>query len=77
MRLLRENDHDDNLARIRRTAETIASMDEAMTEFDEDFIRSIVEKIIVKSATEIEIHLFGGLVFTEHLPTAKKRCNLS
>lgn len=74
MNLLHENEHDDNLIKLRRTAETIANLDEALTEFDEDFIRSIVEKIIVKSAAEIEIHLFGGLIFTEHLPTAKKRC---
>lgn len=74
MKLLRQNNNDDNLLKLKEAAETIACMDEELTEYDEDLIRSIVEKIIVKSSTEIEIHLFGGLIITEHLPSKKRRC---
>lgn len=74
MKLLRQNDNDDNLLKLKEAAETIAYMDEELTEFDEDLIRSIIEKIIVKSSTEIDIHLFGGLIITEHLPSRKRRC---
>ena len=74
MKLLRQNDADDNLLKLKEVAETIAYMDKELTEYDEDLIRSIVEKIIVKSSTEIEIHLFGGLIITEHLPSKKRRC---
>lgn len=74
MKFIRQNDADDNLLKLKEAAETIAYMDEELTDYDEDLIRSIVEKIIVKSSTEIEIHLFGGLIITEHLPSKKRRC---
>ena len=73
MKLLRQNDNDDSLMKLKAIAETIAGINEDLTEFDEDLIRSIVEKIIVKSSTEIEIHLFGGQILTECLPSKKRR----
>ena len=47
MILLRQNEHDDNLVRLRKTCEIIAEIDDDITEYDETLIRSIVEKIIV------------------------------
>ncbi len=53
---------------------TLAGLESEVTEYDEDLIRSLVEKITVKSETEIEIRLSGGLTLTEHLPSRKRRC---
>ncbi len=70
MKLLRQNESDDNLVRIKEMAEIIRNFEEEQTEYDEDLVRGMIEKIVVKSSTDIEIHLNGGLVFNEHLPAA-------
>ena len=75
MALLRQNEHDDNLVRLRKTCEIIAEIDDDITEYDETLIRSIVEKIIVRSATDIEVHLIGNIIITEHLPERRRRIN--
>ena len=75
MALLRQNEHDDNLVRLRKTCEIIAEIDDDITEYDETLIRSIVEKIIVRSATDIEVHLIGSIIITEHLPERRRRIN--
>ena len=73
MKLLRQNEHDERLAQLRDTAQIIEYFDETQVDFDYSIIREVVEKIIVLSDTDIEIHLFGGLVFHEHLPSVKRR----
>ena len=73
MRLLRQSQRNDELIKLEETADIIYSIDQELATFDEDLIRSMVEKIIVKSSVEIEIHLFGGLVITEYLPKRKER----
>ena len=73
MRLLRQSQLNDELIKMEEIADIIYSIDQELATFDEDLIRSIVEKIIVKSSVEIEIHLFGGLVITEYLPKRKER----
>lgn len=73
-KLLRMNEEDDNLIRLKEAAETLAGLADDVTEYDEDLIRSLVEKITVKSETEIAIRLFGGLTLTENLPSRKRRC---
>lgn len=73
MRLLRQSQLNDELIKMEETADIIYSIDQELTSYEEDLIRSIVEKIIVKSSVEIEIHLFGGLVITEYLPKRKER----
>lgn len=73
-KLLRMNEEDDNLIRLKDAAEAIAGLEADLTEYDEALIRRLVEKITVKSETEIEIRLFGGLVLTENLPGKKRRC---
>ena len=75
MALLRQNEHDDNLVRLRKTCEIIAEIYDDITEYDETLIRSIVEKIIVRSATDIEVHLIGNIIITEHLPERRRRIN--
>ena len=73
MRLLRQSQLNDELIKMEETADIIYSIDQELATFDENLIRSMVEKIIVKSSVEIEIHLFGGLVITEYLPKRKER----
>ena len=73
-KLLRMNEADDDLIRLKAAVDTLAGLESEVTEYDEDLIRSLVEKITVKSETEIEIRLFGGLTLTEHLPSRKRRC---
>ena len=73
MKLLRQNEHDERLAQLRDTAQIIEYFDETQVDFDYSIIREVVEKIIIRSDTDIEIHLFGGLVFNEHLPSVKRR----
>ena len=70
MKLLQQNENNDNLVLLKEITELIKEFEEEQLEFDEDLVRSMVEKIIVKSCTDIEIHLCGGLVFNEHLPAA-------
>lgn len=73
MKLLRQNENDNNLVRIKEVAEIIRNFEEEQTEYDEDIVRGMIEKIVVKSSTDIEIHLSGGLVFNEHLPSVKRK----
>ena len=73
MKLLRQNEHDERLAQLKDTSQIIEYFDETQVDFDYSIIREVVEKIIVHSDTDIEIHLFGGLVFNEHLPAASGR----
>lgn len=73
-RLLRMNEEDDNLIRLKEAADALTGLESEATEYDENLIRSLVEKITVKSETEIEVRLFGGLTLTEHLPSKKRRC---
>ena len=73
MKLLRQNEHDERLAQLRDTAQIIEYFDETQVDFDYSIIREVVEKIIIHSDTDIEIHLFGGLVFNEHLPSVKRK----
>lgn len=73
-KLLRMNEADDDLIRLKAAVDTLAGLESEVTEYDENLIRSFVEKITVKSETEIEIRLFGGLTLTEHLPCRKRRC---
>ena len=73
-KLLRMNEADDNLIRLKAATDTFAGLESEVTEYDADLIRSLVEKITVKLETEIGIQLLGGLTLTEHLPSRKRRC---
>lgn len=73
-KLLRANEEDDQLVRLRGAVDAIAELEEDLTEYDEVLLRRLVEKIIVKEETEIEVCLIGGLVLTEGLPDRKRRC---
>ena len=74
MNLLRQNKNDDDLIRLREVCETISSLEKPSEQFDEDLVRKVVEKIIIKSPTHIQIYVRGGLVLDEHLPNKKRRC---
>ena len=74
MNLLRQNKNDDDLIRLREVCDTISSLEKPSEQFDEDLVRKVVEKIIIKSPTHIQIYVRGGLVLDEHLPNKKRRC---
>ena len=74
MNLLRQNKNDDDLIRLREVCDTISSLEKPSEQFDEDLVRKVVEKIIIKSPTDIQIYVRGGLVLDEHLPNKKRRC---
>ena len=74
MNLLHQNKNDDELIRLREVCDTVSSLDKPSEQFDEDLVRKVVEKIIIKSPTDIQIYVRGGLVLDEHLPNKKRRC---
>ena len=58
---------DDIIEQISLLISILEKDDNLLTNFDEDIFESMVEKIIVKSQTELEFQLIGGLKFIEKL----------
>ena len=75
MNLLRQNKNDDDLIRLREVCDTISNLEKPSEQFDEELVRKVVEKIVIKSPTDIQIYVRGGLVLDEHLPNKKRRCS--
>ena len=73
MKLLRQDKKDDNLNRLREVCDTISGLNKPTECLEEELVRKIVEKIIVKSPTDIKIYLWGGVILDEHLPNKKRR----
>lgn len=73
-KVLHLTEKDNTIVRLRETSEILSDMDSDITEFDEELIRSLVERITVISATEIRIRLHGGFEICEKLPMRKRRC---
>ena len=74
MKLLRQDKNDDNLNQFREICDTISSLNKPTECLEEELVRKLVEKIIVKSPTDIEIYVWGGLMLDEHLPNKRRRC---
>ena len=72
-KLLRQDKNDDNLNQLREVCDTISSLNKPTECLEEELVRKLVEKIIVKSPTDIEIYLWGGLMLDEHLPNKRRR----
>lgn len=66
--LLNMNKTDDMLTEMRRLNEQLEDMEAEMTEYDDDIVRSVIDRATVISDTEIKIRLHGGLELTEQLP---------
>lgn len=66
------NNTDDNIVKLYNVSEILDSIDSDITDLDEQLIRSIVEKIVIKSNKELEIHIFGSFIVTENLPERRR-----
>ena len=71
--LLRQSETDDQLNELRELDDMLAGVEHELTEYDEDFIRAVVDHVTVQSETELKIHLHGGWTVTEFLPKYNNR----
>ncbi len=69
-RLLKNEDLEETIEAIRRTAGIIRSGPEQLEAFDESLFAELVEKITAESQTRIRFRLCGGIELTEEL----RRC---
>ena len=65
--LTQSDDEDDVIEQISLLISILEKDDNLLIEFHENIFESMVEKIIVKSQTELEFQLIGGIKFTEKL----------
>ena len=73
MKILRCNEHDDSMVALKNTAEILSDTSLLTEDNTEMTIQSVVSKIIILSASDVEIEIAGGLTFTEQLPCRKRR----
>lgn len=66
-KITRCDDEDELIDQIKEIASMIEGGPELISEFDEVMFESLVEKIIVNNQTELEFHIYGGLVFRENI----------
>ena len=64
---LTRSDEDDTLKQIDFLIEYFENHQDRITEFDENAFESLVDKIIIKSRSEFEFYLLGGVHFTEYI----------
>ena len=64
-RLLQNEDLEDTMEALRRTADTIQAGPERLDSFDEDLFADLVEKITAESQTRLRFRLWGGMELTE------------
>ena len=65
--LLKNEDIEDRIGAIKRTAAVLDSGPGQMRSFDEDVFADLVEKITVETQMQICFHLYGGIQLTERL----------
>ena len=65
-KIVRCDDEDEMIERIKEIASIIENGTDLMMGFDDVMFESLIEKIIVKNQTEFEFNLIGGLKFTEN-----------
>lgn len=76
--LLQEQDEDNTLSGLRYLNSVLSNLDKAITDFDEELFKDIVEKITAPTHTSICFHLCGNLKITESIPEQKRgnrKCN--
>ena len=62
--MLNNDEDEERLGKIKKLI-TILESSKQITEFDEEKLSSIVERIIVLSEKEIRFELIGGIAFNE------------
>ena len=71
-RLLKNEDIDDAIDALQRTADLIQCGPERLEGFDEGLFHDLVERIVVESQTCVRFYLRGGLELTEQLREVRR-----
>ena len=71
-RLLKNEDIEDVIDALHRTADTLHAGPEALDSFDESLFADLVEKIIAESQTRIRFRLYGGIELTAQLREVRR-----
>jgi len=66
-KIVRSDDEDEMIERIKEIASIIDNGTDLMMGFDDVMFESLVDKIVVKNREEFEFNLIGGLKFTERI----------
>lgn len=66
-RMTRSDEEDESLDQIEMLTDLFEKREKLMTEFEPDMFESIVDRIVVKSRSELEFNLIGGLKLTEKI----------
>ena len=66
-RLLQNEDLEDVMEALRRTADTVHTGPERLDSFNESLFADLIEKITVESQTSVRFHLGGGIELKEQL----------
>ena len=66
-KIVRCDDEDEMIERIKEIASIIENGTDLMMGFDDVMFESLVDKIVVKNREEFEFNLIGGLKFTERI----------
>ena len=66
-KIVRCDDEDEMIERIKGIASIIENGTDLMTGFDDVMFESLVDKIVVKNREEFEFNLVGSLKFTERM----------
>ena len=72
--VLREDSYDESIAKMREVSDLLEDQDHELEEFEESFLRELIEKVVVESNTVLRIYLPGGIILPERLPDTKRRC---
>ena len=75
--ILTYEESDDTLEELYTLYDSLQDADEQTCLENEAFRRELIKKIFVRSETDIDIVLLGGLILPERLPLLKKRCKRS
>ena len=65
---LRQSETDDQINAMRELYEMLSDLECEQTEYDEEMMRAMIDRITVRSDTELQIHMKCGLTLTEELP---------
>lgn len=72
--MLRAEEYDESIVKMRELSDLLEDQDHELEDFDEPFLRDLIEKVVVESNTAIQVYLPGGIMLPERLPDTKRRC---
>lgn len=72
-RLQKNEDLEDIMDALRRTADLIHNGPDGLDSFDDALFAELVEQITAESQTRIRFRLYGGMELTEQLREVKRR----